>query len=111
MRGKAPPIKGPGAEAPAGRAMAPVASRRARAPRGTRPVAGSTGVPMYGIPGGVMDPISAYAQGILALAYRNDADVAADLRQEHVGSMASRISASTSATVLPVATQPGRSGT
>ncbi|AKY02739.1 tail length tape measure protein [Mycobacterium phage BrownCNA] len=29
---------------------------------GTAAVAGSTGVPMYGIPGGVMDPISAYAQ-------------------------------------------------
>ncbi|AGU91944.1 tail length tape measure protein [Mycobacterium phage Adawi] len=29
---------------------------------GTAAVAGSTGVPMYGIPGGMLDPISAYAQ-------------------------------------------------
>ena len=29
---------------------------------GTAAVAGSTGVPMYGVPGGVMDPISAFAQ-------------------------------------------------
>ncbi|AHB79345.1 tape measure protein [Mycobacterium phage JAMaL] len=47
---------------------------------GTAAVAGSTGVPMYGIPGGVMDPISAYAQASSGGQYSwGSSDLAAGL--------------------------------
>ncbi|AKF14288.1 tail length tape measure protein [Mycobacterium phage Vincenzo] len=44
------------------KALERLRTKGTKVPGGTAAVAGSTGVPMYGIPAGVMDPISAYAQ-------------------------------------------------
>ena len=44
------------------KALERLRTKGVKTPTGSAAVAGSTGVPMYGIPAGVMDPISAYAQ-------------------------------------------------